>query len=657
MSRPKVELPPTITRKHPDGRVDNYNVHKIIGQGGFGTVFHITKLETNEEFALKVTPFEILKKPKLIKKHRMEIEIQRKLNHPNILKSYDNFEDSTYMYIVLELCPHRSVKHLLREKKLFTEIETASIIREIVNGLIYLHDNRIIHRDLKLENFLIGKDGHVKIADFGLSTKLDYDDQRRFTVCGTPNYLSPEILCSSKKGHSYEVDIWAVGVCAFAMLTGKPPFETKNLKQTYDNIRSCKYQFPEELKLSFFATDFINAILQINPELRPSALELSLHPFLALADKKPTAHKIQNDERKKFTTIFPENKPEIEQKQEPKQDVKTEVKQEPKTEIKQEPKQEIKQEPNQKMEQQEQKVEQDQKPKNIINHQILHQKRDHKLIDPQVLQQKCEQKYEEKQEQKQEYKSKPEQNNNMKNKINPQIFQQKQEPKKEENLENIIPLPVRKPLQPLNINRNENISDDCKDIYQNVYEKAPDYCVSRFCDHSDKFGLGYLLLNGTVGACFNDATRMVMDPHENFIQYWNSYQCKYPIILNKSDQNQKKKIAILLKFSESLKKTKTMYHIPEDEQFSPTITLKHVKYWMRSEDSLLFRMDNRTIQVNFNDKMKLIVFWNSKKMMFVSNIKEPGKIIMIHDLPKLPGIDEEKRRFALAKAMLEEMNG
>ena len=655
MSNKKVTLPPIITRNHHDGRVDKYNVHEILGQGGFGTVFRITKVDTNEEFALKVTPFDLLKKPKLLKKHMMEIEIQRKLSHQNILKSIDDFKDAKYSYIVLELCPHQSIKHLLRKKKVFTEVETASIIREIVNGLMYLHDNRIIHRDLKLENFLMGKDGHVKIADFGLSTKLDYDDQKRFTVCGTPNYLSPEIF--SSKGHSYEVDIWAIGVCAFAMLIGKPPFETKNLKLTYEHIRHCSYSFPAEPKLSFVAKDFVQSTLQINPELRPSAQELSLHPFLALADKKPTAHKVQNDQRKKFTTIFPENKPEQEQKQELKQEQKPESKKEQKQEapeIKQDPKPEIKIEPKQepipKIEQHENNL----KIKNIINPKVFQQKQDqhdHKMkniINPQIFQQKVEQKQEQKQEQ----------NQKANNYIKAQILQQKQELKKEENFENIIPLPIRKPLQPIDVNRNENIPNDCKqETYQDVYETAPDYCVSRFCDHSDKYGLGYLLLNGTVGAIFNDSTRMVMDPHENFIQYWSSYKCTLPTVLYKNDQNQKKKILILMKFSESLKKTKTMYHIDENEQFAPTTVLKHVKYWMRSNDSLLFKMDNRTVQVNFNDKMKLIVFWNSKKMMLVSNIKEKGKIIMIHDLPKLPGIDEEKRRFASAKAMLEEMNG
>ena len=99
-----------------------------------------------------------------------------------------------------------------------------------------------------------------------------------------------------------------------------------------------------------------------------------------------------------------------------------------------------------------------------------------------------------------------------------------------------------------------------------------------------------------------------------------------------------------------------MYKIP-DEPFLPVSPLKHVKYWMKSNGSLLFRFENRTIQVNFIDRMKLIIFWNDKTLMLVQNIKEPGKLIHIHDLPKLSGIDEEKRRFSIAKAMIEEMNG
>ncbi|OHT00103.1 Serine/threonine-protein kinase polo [Tritrichomonas foetus] len=574
MSRPKVVLPSTLTRIHHDGRKEEYRVHNVLGQGGFGTVYRITNSDTNEEFALKVTPLEALKKPKLMQKHKSEVEIQRKLHHPNILQSYDYFEDSKNTYIILELCPHQSIKDLLRKKGPQSEIETASILREVINGLIYLHDNRIIHRDLKLENFLIGKDGHIKIADFGLSTKLDYDDQRRFTVCGTPNYLSPEILSSSSKGHSYEVDIWAIGVCAFALLTGKPPFETRNIKLTYEHIKSCSYRFPYEMRLSFVAKDFVQSILQIKPELRPSALELSLHPFLAVADKKP-AHKPQSEQqRKKFTTVFPEGKPET-------QTTNTN-------------------------------------------------------------------------------------NNNNEIHINNNINSNTNSNKKSDNepeIGEIVSVPPPKGFVPPpnphlipneNIRRNENIPNEIYD--KHMYETAPDHCVSRFCDHSEKFGLGYLLLNGTVGACFNDSSRMIMDPHERFIQYWTSYQTPTPIILTKDDPSQKKKISILMKFAESLKKTKSMYHLPE-EPFLPSTPMKHVKYWMRSDDSLLFRMDDRTIQVNFNDKLKLIIFWTTKKLMLVSNIKEPGKMVFIYDLPKLPGIDEEKRRFAIAKAMLEEMNG
>ena len=561
---PKVSLPPTLIRKHHDGRIETYNIHNILGQGGFGTVFRVTKGEYKEEFALKVTPLEALKKPKLMQKHRSEVEIQRRLDHPNILKSYDYFEDSKNTYIVLELCPNQSIKELVRKKGSLSENETASILRGVISGVVYLHDNRIIHRDLKLENFLIGKDGKIKIADFGLSTKLDFDDQRRFTVCGTPNYLSPEILNSSNKGHSYEVDIWAIGVCAFAMLTGKPPFETRNIKLTYEHIRSCSYHFPPDLKLSFVAKDFVQSILQINPELRPSAGELSLHPFLALADKKLT-HRTTSEQRRKFETVFPHESKESNS---------------------------------------------DKKSDNTNN-------------------------------------------GHNKNQIQTQFQQNKKEKPKGDYMPELEEMHI--PLHRLDTNcQNENIIHEFNKQINTLV--APDYCVSRFCDLSDKFGIGYLLLNGSVGVCFIDSSRMILEPNEKFIQYWSSYQTTFPAIFDKDDSVQKKKIAILLKFSETLKKAKSMYKIP-NKPFNPNTPMHHVKYWMRSEEALLFRFDDRTIQVNFFDKMKLIIFWSTKEIMLVNSIQSPGTAHLIRDLHKDPSIDEEKRRFSIAKAMLEEMNG
>ena len=105
----------------------------------------------------------------------------------------------------------------------------------MISALKYLHDHRIIHRDLKLGNLFLNEKMEVKVGDFGLATKLDFDGERKRTVCGTPNYLAPEVL-DGKSGHSYEVDIWSLGVILYTLIIGKPPFETSDVKDTYELI-------------------------------------------------------------------------------------------------------------------------------------------------------------------------------------------------------------------------------------------------------------------------------------------------------------------------------------------------------------------------------------------------------------------------------------
>lgn len=113
-------------------------------------------------------------------------------------------------------------------------------MRQIISGVHYLHQNRIIHRDLKLGNLFLNDDLTVKIGDFGLAAKIEYDGERKKTLCGTPNYIAPEILY--KKGHSFEVDIWSIGCIMYTLLVGKPPFETSSLKETYARIKKCEYR-------------------------------------------------------------------------------------------------------------------------------------------------------------------------------------------------------------------------------------------------------------------------------------------------------------------------------------------------------------------------------------------------------------------------------
>ena len=189
------------------------------------------------------------------------------------------FEDDDNVYIVLDLCENQSLMELLRRRKRLTEEETKYYILQILGAIKYLHCNLVIHRDLKLSNVFIAKGMDVKIGDFGLAAKLNSPTQKRTTICGTPNYLAPEILDGKKTGHSFEVDVWSVGVIMYTMLIGRPPFETNDVKATYKRIRANSYAFPSTVHVSEHAKSLIRWILHSNPASRPSINDLVNHPF------------------------------------------------------------------------------------------------------------------------------------------------------------------------------------------------------------------------------------------------------------------------------------------------------------------------------------------------------------------------------------------
>lgn len=159
------------------------------------------------------------------------------------------FEDHDNVYILLELCANQTLNEILRRRKWLHELEVQCYIVQIVSALKYMHAHKVIHWDLKLGNLFINDKMQIKIGDFGLATKLEFDGDRKRTICGTPNYIAPEIL-EGKNGHSYEVDTWSLGVIIYTLLIGKPPFETSDVKTTYKKIKQNNYNFPENPKIS-----------------------------------------------------------------------------------------------------------------------------------------------------------------------------------------------------------------------------------------------------------------------------------------------------------------------------------------------------------------------------------------------------------------------
>ena len=229
--------------------IRRYNKGRFLGKGGFARCYEFTSLDSKKITAAKVVPKASLTKSRQKQKLMSEIKIHRSLHHQGVVGFEHFFEDAENVYILLELCPNQTMNELLRRRKRLIELEVQCYILQIVNTLKYLHAHRVIHRDLKLGNLFLSEKMEIKIGDFGLATKLEFDGERKRTICGTPNYIAPEVL-DGKTGHSYEVDVWSLGVIIYTLLVGKPPFETADVKTTYRRIKMNAYSFPDSVQLS-----------------------------------------------------------------------------------------------------------------------------------------------------------------------------------------------------------------------------------------------------------------------------------------------------------------------------------------------------------------------------------------------------------------------
>lgn len=255
-----------------------YILKRIIGRGAYAQCF--LAMVDNEPFALKIIRLADLKSEKVKQKLQSEISIHSSLDHPNIVKMYTHFKNSEYFFMVLELCERGGLDDLLRRNGRLKERYVSKFISQIVKGLIYLHDEMsVVHRDLKLGNLFLDNQLNIKIGDFGLSALIQGTEKRR-TVCGTPNYIAPEILFGKHTGHSFEADIWSLGVIMYTLLIGTPPFQQKKVEEIYKLIELNKYIFPPDNNLSSEAIELITKLLTTNPNERPTLSEILSHKFL-----------------------------------------------------------------------------------------------------------------------------------------------------------------------------------------------------------------------------------------------------------------------------------------------------------------------------------------------------------------------------------------
>ena len=225
--------------------ISKYEINRTLGTGTFGRV-KLGKLKnTDKYFAIK-----ILKKLKIIKLKQVdhilnELKILSFINHPFLVKSEGFTQDPQYLYIILELINGGEMFTYLRKVGKFPINQAMFYAGQVVQMFEYLHSKDIIFRDLKPENILIDNKGYLKLTDFGFAKICK---GRTYTLCGTPGYISPEILLN--KGHGKPVDWWTLGILIYEMIAGIDPFNDEDTMAIYQKVIKCKIKFP-----SFFPSD------------------------------------------------------------------------------------------------------------------------------------------------------------------------------------------------------------------------------------------------------------------------------------------------------------------------------------------------------------------------------------------------------------------
>lgn len=256
-----------------------------LGKGSFGEVYLVEKIDSGEQYALKVLRKEKVLENNLVRYAFAERNILMKIKHHYIVKLNYAFQTPEKLVMVMDYCPNGDLStHLAREKH-FTEEKAKFYITEILLGLEELHKHEIIFRDLKPENVVLDPEGHARITDFGLSKEGVTEGQLAKSFCGSVAYLAPEML--RRAGHTKSVDWYLLGVLLYEMLVGSPPYYSNNREQLYNNIQRGKLKIPKGL--SNEAKDLIKLLLNRDPHKRlgaskRDAAEIKEHIFFRETD-------------------------------------------------------------------------------------------------------------------------------------------------------------------------------------------------------------------------------------------------------------------------------------------------------------------------------------------------------------------------------------
>ncbi|KAL8612917.1 hypothetical protein ACOMHN_034994 [Nucella lapillus] len=261
---------------------ERYEIGQVIGEGNFALVRECVDKSTGRHFALK-----IIDKAKCKGKEQAvasEVDILRRLKHPNIVQLVEDLDRSDALYLVMDLVKGGDLFEAISSASQYTERDASGMVYNLLSALKYLHSSAIVHRDIKPENILVSDHGDgsqsLMLGDFGLATEVD---DTLYTVCGTPTYVAPEVI--AEIGYGVKADIWSAGVIIYILLCGFPPFAspTDNQDELFDLIMQGQVDFPSPFwdHVSDTAKELILGMLEVDPQNRLSAVDALQHPWVA----------------------------------------------------------------------------------------------------------------------------------------------------------------------------------------------------------------------------------------------------------------------------------------------------------------------------------------------------------------------------------------
>ena len=301
---------PEPENNHSKISENDFTKIKLIGKGSYGNVFLVRYNKNNMIYAMKVYKKSDLREKNQENNTKSERNLLTQINFPFIVEVKFAFQTDSKLFLVQEFIQGGDLFFHIHSGQKFSTQKTKFYLVEIILAIDFLHKNNMIYRDLKPENILIDSKGHIKLTDFGLSKIVTNIEEKSFTICGTLQYIAPEII--SGEGYNESVDWWSLGIIMYEMLTGKLPFKfnfdsQEEQEQNDLNIYDKKIKYPSWIEEN--AKDLINKLLNKNPEKRigsgkEGAENIKKHPFFSDIDwnkalnkelRPPFIPKIENE--------------------------------------------------------------------------------------------------------------------------------------------------------------------------------------------------------------------------------------------------------------------------------------------------------------------------------------------------------------------------